>query len=140
MFHHQILRRSLLIFKVNSIKYGGSSRKTSPRPVPSPRNHSPGGGSPLGTPLGQSPSGSSMVSVTPRTMNGSTFYSHPPNMTDLNTSFGSTPGYHRPRPVLQSFEVYYIATCTYIPNFNHFKVRPLIISHHICIFGSLRSC
>lgn len=95
----------LCLLQVNSIKYGGSSRKTSPKPVPSPRNHSPRGGSPLGTPLGQSPSGSSMVSVTPRTMNGSTFYSHAPNMTDFNTSYGSSTGYYRPRPVLQSFQV-----------------------------------
>lgn len=95
----------ICLLQVNSIKYGGSSRKTGPKPVPSPRNHSPRGGSPLGTPLGQSPSGSSMVSVTPRTMNGSTFYSHAPNMTDFNTSYGSSTGYYRPRPVLQSFQV-----------------------------------
>lgn len=52
-----------------------------------------------------SPAGSSMVSVTPRSMmNGTSWMTSTPHGLDYST-FSSGVGHIRPRPVLQSFEV-----------------------------------
>ena len=77
-------------------------------PKPSPR------GSPKGSPHGSVTQGSkqnlhdtsmasSMVSVTPRSLNGSTWLTQTPNSLEYSVMTGGA--YSRPRPVLTSYEV-----------------------------------
>ncbi|XP_021342152.1 hillarin-like isoform X1 [Mizuhopecten yessoensis] len=75
----------------------------SPRPIASPRN-SPRSSPRPGTPkMASSPADSSLVSVTPRSMNG-TWMSGTMHNTSLDYSNMSGSRYQRPRPPLQSFQ------------------------------------
>lgn len=96
-----------------AIQYSGKSKSPSSHgalgvsPKPSPRNsprNSPRGSPRSGTPVMVSPAGSSMVSVTPRSMmNGTSWMTSTPHSHDYST-FSSGIGHIRPRSVLQSFE------------------------------------
>lgn len=83
-----------------------SSRTGSPKA--SPRN-SPRSSPRPGTPnMTTSPAGTSLVSVTPRSMNGTWMTSTPHQSSlDYSTMSATMSGnrYHRPRPPLQSFQV-----------------------------------
>lgn len=82
----------------------------SPKPSPraSPRSSPRGTGSIAHTPskqnLHDTSMGSSMVSVTPRSLNGTSWLSQTPN-SQLEYTLMTGGAYCRPRPVLQSYDV-----------------------------------